>query len=65
MRRKNPESIWYAQVAVVVEELYTKDYGCVIRTPRFSGNDVHASTVVRRLGAEEIVMYLVKHLYST
>ena len=45
MRCKNPESIRYAQVAVVVEELYkcyTEDYVCVIRkvykqirTPRF------------------------------
>ena len=34
MRCENPESIRYAQVAVVVEELYkcyTEDYVCVIR----------------------------------
>ena len=34
MRCKNPESIRYVQVAVVVEELYkcyTEDYVCVIR----------------------------------
>ena len=47
------ESIRYAQVAVVVEELYkcyTEDYVCVIRNseyelPGFYGNDAHASTV--------------------
>ena len=58
MRCKNPESIRYGQVAAVVEELYkcyTEDYVCVIRevykrirTPRFYGNDAHASTVVPR-----------------